>query len=41
MVVNVYASGFITTRDVEAGVVEALNRAGREGHRLDPAIVGG
>ena len=41
MVINVYPGGFITQRDVEAGLVDALNSAGREGRRLDPSLMGG
>lgn len=41
MVINVYPGGYITQRDVEAGLVDALNSAGREGRRLDPSLMGG
>lgn len=41
MVINVYPGGFITRRDVSAGIVDALNEAGRDGYRLDPGLVGG
>lgn len=40
LVINVYPGGFITQRDVQAGVVDALNAAGREGMRLDPSLMG-
>lgn len=40
-VINVYPGGFITRRDIEAGIVDALNAAAREGRRVDPAIMGG
>lgn len=40
-VINVYPGGYITQRDVQAGIVDALNAAGREGRRLDPALMGG
>lgn len=39
-VINVYPGGFLTTREVQAGIVQALNDAGRDGRRLDPALVG-
>jgi len=39
-VINVYPGGYITRRDVEDGIVDALNSAAREGRRLDPALVG-
>ena len=41
MVINVYPGGYITRRDVNAGIVDALNEAGRDGYRLDPGLVGG
>lgn len=39
-VINVYPGGYITARDVQAGIVDALNSAAREGRRVDPSIVG-
>lgn len=39
--INVYPGGFITQRDVQAGVIDALNGAAREGYRVDPSLVGG
>lgn len=40
-IINVYPGGFITQRDVQAGIVDALNAAAREGARIEPSIVGG
>lgn len=41
MVINVYPGGFLTQRDVQAGIVDALNDAAREGRRVDPSLIGG
>lgn len=39
--INVYPGGFITRRDMYAGVVDALNESAREGYRIDPSLIGG
>ena len=39
--INVYPGGFITRRDMYAGVVDALNESAREGYRVDPSLIGG
>jgi hypothetical protein len=38
--INVYPGGFITRRDMYAGVVDALNESAREGYRVDPSLIG-
>ena len=41
MVLNVYPGGYITQRDVQAGILDALDRAARDGMRINPRLLGG
>lgn len=39
--INVYPGGFVTKDDVAGGVLDAVNRAGRNGGRFNPALLRG
>lgn len=40
ILMNVYPGGYITARDVQAGIIDALNVAARQGMRVDGRLVG-